>query len=239
MEKGLSTGEYSKRWYRIILNKIFTLAFLKFFLLIGVILLSGAIIFYGKIPLDPKELRLWVTDKGGIAPFLLVLINNIAIFNPFIPNQIIHITAGALYGPVVGFLMIYPSSILGWSLNYFLGRKLGRGFVEEMIGKDTLAKLDDNVRKATLKDFIILIFTPGVSYDVLGYIAGTVKANFKNFFFGAVIGSVVPTIITISVGEVVVENPWIGVLVTVVGIIFSMSYAIYVVKFRKVKSAQK
>ena len=121
-------------------------------------------------------------------------------------------------------------------MNYFLGRKLGRGFVEEMIGKDTLAKLDDNVRKATLKDFIILIFTPGVSYDVLGYIAGTVKANFRNFFFGAVIGSVVPTIITISVGEVVVENPWIGVLVTVVGIIFSMSYAIYVVKFRKVKS---
>jgi uncharacterized membrane protein YdjX (TVP38/TMEM64 family) len=105
-----------------------------------------------------------------------------------------------------------------------------------MIGKDTVAKLDDNVKKATLKDFIILILTPGISYDVLGYIAGTVKANFKSFFLGAVIGSIFPTIITISVGEIVVDNPWVGVLVTVVGIIFSISYAIYVVKFRKVKS---
>jgi uncharacterized membrane protein YdjX (TVP38/TMEM64 family) len=48
-----------------------------------------------------------------------------------------------------------------------------------MIGKDTVAKLDDNVKKATLKDFIILILTPGISYDVLGYIAGTVKANLE------------------------------------------------------------
>ena len=216
MDKGLSTGEYSKRWYRVILNKLFTVAFLKFILLVGVILLSGAIIFYGKIPLDPKELRLWVTDKGVIAPFLLVLINNIAIFNPFIPNQIIHITAGALYGPFMGFLLIYPSSIIGWSFNYYLGRKLGRGFVEEMIGKDTVAKLDDNVKKATLKDFIILILTPGISYDVLGYIAGTVKANFKSFFLGAIIGSIIPTFVTISVGEVLLDNPWFGVLVTVV-----------------------
>jgi hypothetical protein len=55
-------------------------------------------------------------------------------------------------------------------------------------------------------------------------------------YSGAVIGSIFPTIITISVGEIVVDNPWVGVLVTVVGIIFSISYAIYVVKFRKVKS---
>ncbi|MEI6462557.1 MAG: VTT domain-containing protein [bacterium] len=230
---GMDVIEYEKKWYKIVFKKLYSIATLKLLILVGVIILSGVLLAVGKVPLTPEKLRDWVSDKGILGPLVLILINNVAIFNPFIPNQIIHITAGALYGAVGGFLIVYPASIVGWAFNYYLGRKLGRHFVENMIGADNLDKLDDFVKKAKLRDFIVLIFTPGMSYDVLGYVAGAVKADAKAYILGAVIGAVIPTIITVSVGEITIDKPWIGIALTVIGIACSLGYGWFILRKRK------
>lgn len=230
---GMDILEYEKKWYRILFKKIFSVATLKFTILIGVIVLSAVLLAVGKVPLTPDKFREWVSDKGILGPIVLILINNVAIFNPFIPNQLIHITAGALYGSVLGFIIIYPSSIIGWTLNYYLGYKLGRHFVSHMIGAKYLDKLDNFVKKAKLRDFIILIFTPGMSYDVLGYVAGAVRADAKAYILGGMIGSIIPTFITISIGQLTIDKPWIGIGLTVVGIAFSLIYGLFILKRRK------
>lgn len=221
---------YEKSWYKVIFKRVFTLSTFKALILIVIIVISGIILAGGKVPLNPENLQTWIAEKGLWGPIILVSINNVAIFNPFIPNQLIHITAGALYGPILAFMLIYPASLAGWSLNYYLGKKLGRNFVGDMIGADNLAKVDGFVKKAKFRDFIVLIFTPGMSYDTLAYIAGVVNADFKAFFLGGAIGSIVPTGISIWIGSITIDQPWIGITLTVIGIIASMIYGYSVIK---------
>ncbi|MEI6886715.1 MAG: VTT domain-containing protein [bacterium] len=230
---GMDVLEYEKKWYKILFKRLNSVATLKFLLLLGVIILSGVLLAVGKVPLTPDKFKDWVADKGILGPIVLIIINNISVFNPFIPNQIIHITAGALYGAVGGFLIIYPASIVGWTFNYYLGYKLGHHFVANMIGESNLNKLDELVKKAKLRDFIILIFTPGLSYDVLGYVSGSVKANAKAYILGGIIGSIIPTFVTVAVGELFIDTPWIGIGLTILGIACSLGYGWYILKKKR------
>lgn len=220
-------------------NKIFSPAFFKLVILALIIFSAYEFIKFSGVPLnlgDKSQLIAWFNEKGAWAPIYIFAIDLVIILIPFIPNQIVHIAVAALYtlkGELwVAIVIIYLSSQIGWSINYFLGRKLGRHFVEDIVGEN-IGSLDQKIQKANWKVFTLLGMTPGFSYDVIAYAAGVMKASYKDFVIGGLLGTLVPFLSTMLIGNLTAEKPWIGVAAFGIGLVATVVATI--VTHRKMK----
>lgn len=217
----MDTSKIIYYWEIYIKKKFFTLESLKLGLFILFIISIGYIISYLGIPVNPEEFRKWILDpsRSNYAILIMFLINLLVIFFPFFPNFIVHIAAGYIFPFWEAFLIIYISSIIGWSINYYLAKKLGRGFVQKLIGDSNMGKLDTHLRKAGILHFALLINIPGMSYDVLGYIAGLIKIPYRAYFFGAIIGAVPSVSVAILQGSITQVFPKLGITLIIAGLL--------------------
>lgn len=214
--------------------------YLKVLILVLIVISVYLFVQWYQVPFDitkPQLFSEWASNQGANFTITVFIINLLVILVPFLPNDPIHMAAGLVMPWWQAFLLIHFCSMIGWSTNYFLGKKLGADFVHLMIGEKNSKVLEQNVIKAKPKHFIFLAWTPGVSYDILGYIAGITKADFKSYFIGALIGTIPTTLLSISYGTLTNIFWWITpLMLTINGIAFLGLGSWIVYKSRKIVS---
>lgn len=213
-------------------EKLLHPAAFRFSILLLIIVIAGLLIYYLKVPLEPNQFKEWILAQEH-QTIALFLINWLVVFYPFFPNQIIHMAAGWIFPFWKALLIIHLCSIFAWCVNYLLGRKLGRNFVEHVMGFDAIDRLDKKLQNAKWWHFLILSITPGFSYDVIGYVAGSLKAPFLPFFIGAIFGTLPALTITLLIGNKTNEIPWLGPFIILVGIVSSIVVSYWTYKKNK------
>lgn len=95
----------------------------------------------GGLPLDPTELRAFITGLGMIAPFGFVAL---AALRPVfaLPSWVIMTAGGLAFGVVWGTLLSSLGFSMGAVLGFSLARSLGRDAVQKRMG-DRLARADE------------------------------------------------------------------------------------------------
>ncbi len=96
---------------------------------------------------DQEQILAWVEGLGAWGPIAIILLEMIQALLAPIPGQAIEAASGYLYGPWWGTLFPMIGMVIGSSIIFLLARRFGRPLVIRLVGKKSMARLDDLVRR--------------------------------------------------------------------------------------------
>lgn len=165
---------------RIIIKIIISL------LVIGLIILGLYFLFkyLGWTNLTKEELQAKIASTGVFAPIVFIVASFLQVTFIPIPSSVTIIVGNYLFGFWLSFLYSYIGIILGSILAFYLGRWIGRPFVNWVVG-DSKA-VDEYLIKMKNKEKVILFFMfllPLFPDDALCSLAGILPISFLTFLF--------------------------------------------------------
>lgn len=103
-----------------------------------------------------------------------------------LPASLFVISAGFIWGWLLGGCYAMIGGTIGAVVSYFLGRFIGEGLLDRFgrVGKLVRAQVDH----AGFKSLLILRNIPGIPFAVLNYGAGVAGVRFRDYFFATILG---------------------------------------------------
>ncbi len=155
-------------------------------LVIGLIILGLYFLFkyLGWTNLTKEELQAKIASTGVFAPIVFIVASFLQVTFIPIPSSVTIIVGNYLFGFWLSFLYSYIGIIFGSILAFYLGRWLGRPFVNWVVG-DAKA-VDEYLIKMKNKENVILFFMfllPLFPDDALCSLAGILPISFLTFLF--------------------------------------------------------
>ena len=160
----------------------------------------------------------------------------------FFSAIILTVTAGTVFGSgsignlVLAVLYTFVASNTSATVAYLIGRYFGKGLIPEGSDEDSgwIRRYAERMRNNSFETVLIMrfIFLP---YDLVNYLAGFLRINWKSFILASFLGSIPGTIAFVSFGASIsitdlLEgktpefNPWVlafGAVIFVVSIVTS------------------
>lgn len=165
--------------------------------LIGVVLFWGPMV---ELAANPEQMKELVKAAGIWGPVVFIGIQFLQVLFAPIPGQVAGVIAGALFGPWLGTLYSILGAFFGFTLIFFLSRKLGRPFVERFVDKKYLHKFDYLIEKAGPMVFFLIFLLPGFPDDIICYIAGLSAIPFRTLVVISIAGRLPGYLITSFIG---------------------------------------
>lgn len=155
-------------------------------LVIGLIILGLYFLFkyLGWTNLTKEELQAKIASTGLFAPIVFIVASFLQVTFIPIPSTVTIIVGNYLFGFWLSFLYSYIGIIIGSILAFYLGRWIGRPFVNWVVG-DSKA-VDEYLIKMKNKEKVILFFMfllPLFPDDALCSLAGILPISFLTFLF--------------------------------------------------------
>jgi len=160
----------------------------------------------------------------------------------FFSAAILTIASGAIFGAgsILNLALAVLYTIIGSNLSatvaYYIGRFFGQGLLQENGGQSSglLQRYADRMRQNSFETIMIMrfIFLP---YDLVNYLAGILRIDWKAFILASLLGSIPGTIAFVSfgasidikelaMGKTPQFDPWVlvfGVVIFIVSIVIS------------------
>jgi len=127
---------------------------------------------------------------GGFGPWailvyiLLYTANTISIIPPI---ALMSLSAGFLFGPILGFIALMLGSLCGTSVTFFISRHFGGEFVDKM----TKGRAVEFQNKLSKNGFLVILpirligFPP---WELVNYASGLSKISYKDYITATMIG---------------------------------------------------
>lgn len=189
---------------------------------------------FGLTDMTSEEVRQIVSSTGAVAPLIYILVSFVQVTLIPIPAAVTIVAGNFLFGPWLAFLYSYIGMIIGSVFAFWLGKVIGRPFVNWIAGSPE--KVDDWLEKLKGREKILLFFMfllPFFPDDILCSVAGILPISWGVFMIMQLITrttSIGCTIIFMS-GEFIPYEGW-GLVVLVIlavicitAFILSMKYA--------------
>ena len=116
----------------------------------------------------------------------------------FFPATLLSLLGGFLFGPI-GILFTVLGSNTSALLAYGIGRYFGQGVLENEEETTIVQKYTQRMRQNSFETVLVmrLVFLP---YDLVNYVAGFLKINWRSFLLATAIGSLPGTISVVLLG---------------------------------------
>jgi uncharacterized membrane protein YdjX (TVP38/TMEM64 family) len=127
--------------------------------------------------------RQWISSLGAWGAAVYVIVYALAVTALF-PASVLTIAAGAMFGSLLGVILVSIASTLGAALSFILARYFVRDFVKGVVEKqEKLKRLD---RLVEIHGNIIVAITrliPLFPYTLLNYAFGITRISFSTYIF--------------------------------------------------------
>lgn len=165
--------------------------FLAFPLFIGLLLVLAFLFRDHLLPVfrDRESIRAWIESRGawGEAAFIGLQFIQVVVF--IIPGEIVQVAGGYVYGFWKGGLLSLLGILAGSVANFYVGRALGRPFVEAVFKKDRVASIEKvTISGRGAAGFFLLFAIPGIPKDALCYVAGISRLGILAFLAISALG---------------------------------------------------
>lgn len=220
----LSTGVFKENKISIFFSfAILSVLFILYFLFPGVrdfIMEAWAVLTSN----DEQRILIWVQNFSWFGPLLLILAMICQMFLLFIPTLILMVVCILAYGPFYGSIIALVAIFSASSVGYGIGRYLGPGIAERMIGKKSIKKGSDFLLHYGFWAVFITRINPFLSNDAVSLISGILKMNYWQFTLASITG-ITPLIILIAIFGETTEGLkrgllWISVVTLIVFLIY-------------------
>ncbi len=202
-----------------------TILRLAFSCLIILIILIIAYIFFsalGITKLTREQIQDYIEATGAVAPLVFIGISFLQVTFVPIPGALTILVGNYIFGPWLSFLYSYLGMMLGGILAFYLGRLLGRPFINWVAGGKKVA--DGWIKRLKGKEKVFLFFAfllPLFPDDLLCSIAGILPISFLTFLIMQLITratSIAGTLFFMS-GELIPYNGFGWLFIIIITII--------------------
>lgn len=124
-----------------------------------------------------------------------------------LPANIITITNSLVFGPILGSVLSWFTTVLGASLCFMLAKSLGKPFAGRIVGSQ-LQKAERFFKNYGLQAMFLVRMMPLVPFDAVSYGAGLVGVPFSRFLLATAVG-IIPSILVYSyLGKLIAGIYW-------------------------------
>lgn len=149
---------------------------------------------------DPGQIRAWIEKLGAWGPLAIILLEMIQALLAPIPGQAIEAVSGYLFGPWLGTLYPMIGLALGSFITFSLARRFGRPLVVKLIGQQSMARLDDLVRRGGAPFFFLIWLLPFAPDDLACVAAGLTPMPTRQFLILMILGRLPGVFVSVLVG---------------------------------------
>ena len=150
-----------------------------------------------------SQLRANVESFGVWAPLALFFLRFTSVVIPALPGTAYSVLAGGLLGFSQGLLVICLADICSCSLSFFLSRQFGRSFVQRLIGKRFITRVDNLAKKHLERNFFLMTaFLMTGYFDFVAYGVGLTQASWLRFLPALILSIAIsnPPIVALGAG---------------------------------------
>lgn len=172
------------------------------------------------------EVRGWIEGLGPWGPVAFIFLYATATVAA-LPGSALTVAAGALFGSVVGVVVVSVASTLGASLAFLVGRYFARDAIANWLStKETFQKLDRMTEEHGATIVALTRLAPIFPFNLLNYGFGLTKVRFRTYVFWSWLCMLPGTILFVVGADAVFSGisegkvPW--TLVGVVAVMFAV-----------------
>lgn len=178
-----------------------------------------------------EKIQAYIEQFGSWSKYVYIVIVFVSVILAFIPNNVVGIAGGYLYGiwPSVGLTLV--GVVLGSLAVFGISRAFGRPLVYQMADKESIEKIEKKLENKNSLLFILFMLIPFIPSDAVCYAAGLTKMKFRQYCFLIILTRIPGTIGSAYMGGGNVEW-WVWVIFFVVlfvllglGIVFGRKIA--------------
>jgi uncharacterized membrane protein YdjX (TVP38/TMEM64 family) len=149
-------------------------------LTIGVILIGARLLGLGE---RLQDLRQWINSLGTWGPLVFVFVYAIAVVSA-LPGSALTVASGALFGSILGVVVVSAGSTLGASLCFLIARYVARDAVSRWLQKsDKFRRLDQLTRERGAMIVALTRLVPLFPFNLLNYGLGVTAVPFRTYVF--------------------------------------------------------
>jgi uncharacterized membrane protein YdjX (TVP38/TMEM64 family) len=159
-------------------------------------------------------LRDWIRTLGMLGPVVFILIYMAAVVAA-LPGSAVTIVAGAIFGSLLGVIVVSIASTLGASLAFLVGRYFARDATENWLAKrEKFKKLDDLTEKHGAVIVALVRLVPIFPFNLVNYGFGLTKVHFWTYVFWSWVcmlpGTVLYVVGTDAISQAIIQKkvPW-------------------------------
>lgn len=182
-------------------------------LLIALVIIGGYFLFrhFGITDMSKEKLREKIAEFGVWGPLIFIIVSFLQVTFVPIPGSITILAGNLLFGMWLSLLYSFIGMFLGAVLAFYLGRALGRPFVNWVVGdKETVENYLKRIKNKEFVVFFFMFLLPLFPDDALCTLAGITKLKWRDFILMQVITrptSILGTLFFMS-GEIIPYHGW-------------------------------
>ena len=128
-------------------------------------------------------LRDWIEGLGTMGPVIFVFLYALAVVAA-LPGSALTVAAGALFGSVLGVIVVSIASTLGASLSFLIGRYFARDAISRWLSnKEKFKRLDQLTEDQGAVIVALTRLVPLFPFNLLNYGFGLTKVKFWTYVF--------------------------------------------------------
>jgi uncharacterized membrane protein YdjX (TVP38/TMEM64 family) len=165
------------------------------------VLVTGGLI-YLMTTIGTERLQAWVESAGPLAPIAYMLLRALTyVFAPLTTGPI-QLASGALFGLWEGIAYSLIGEALGGSINFWIGRKLGRPVVLRLAGEEGLRKAEEYYHLVgEWRGLAVARLVLFALWDFLSYVIGFTGVKYIHYLLISLIVGFIPTAATVFLGS--------------------------------------
>jgi len=180
---------------------------------------------------NARELRQFIRGYGILAPVVLIGLQAAQVVLAPIPGQVLAVVAGYLFGAWWGTLYNMIGVIIGSTVAFWLSRRYGRSYVENIVHEQTLARFDSISESYARPALFVLFLVPGLPDDVLCFVGGLSDVPLWQLVVIALVGRA-PAFFLVNVFGTFLETGQFGAAIGVAVVLLLFSLLGYVYRDR-------
>ncbi|MFE7746702.1 TVP38/TMEM64 family protein [Nocardia sp. NPDC057455] len=169
-----------------------------------VALIVGAVALFGTallVPLpSPRQVQDWATSVGPVFPLLFFLVHALVTVAP-IPRTVFTVSAGLLFGPLLGITLAVSATTVSAVLAILLVRTLDRDQVAARLTHPAVRAIDERLERRGWLAVGSLRLIAAVPFSVINYCCGLSSIRFWPYLIATVLGVLPGTIGTVILGD--------------------------------------
>ena len=129
------------------------------------------------------DLKEWIRGVGSLAPLVFVLVYIVAVVAA-LPGLVFTVTGAALFGSLLGVILVSVASTAGAGLAFLIARYIARDtMVRRFSGNETFRKLDRMTKEHGAIVVAITRLIPLFPFNLLNYGFGLTGVPFRTYLF--------------------------------------------------------
>ncbi|MEM5878492.1 MAG: VTT domain-containing protein [Candidatus Aenigmatarchaeota archaeon] len=135
---------------------------------------------------------------GYIGLFLLMILQTILVV---IPSEAVIALSGALGLDTTKVIAVGVLGLLaGATIAFFISRYFGRKIVIKLLGDEWIGDVDEWIDKNGSKAILIARLIPLIPFDLISYVAGITKIDFRKYILATIIGMIPSAVFLVYAG---------------------------------------